>query len=227
MLRKALPNGTSCTKNITKKREPSVAKSKKKPVAKTAKKPVVKAKRAKKSTPKAAKPAKKAAAKTAKPTKKAKSPAKSSKMVSAKPSAKTVAKPSTKAPAKAPAKKAAPEVKVTKALPFATAKPNKKMDFSGFVTPLDDRVMIQVAEAAKKTAGGLYIPDTVTSMTGNLEGLVVSVGRGRLDKKGKVHPLDLKVGDKVMFPEYSASKIKIQDQDLMILRESDVLGVVG
>ena len=202
-----------------------MAKSKKKPVAKA--KPVKKAAKPVKKS--AAKPVKKAPAKSAK-----KAPAKAPQKAAAKPAKKAAAKPIKKIAATAAKKTAVKSTKpgakgvgLTPAQAFEPAKPNKKIDLSNFVTPLDDRVMVQVAEAAKKTAGGLYIPDTVTTLTGNYEGIVVSVGRGRLDQKGKVHPMDVKVGDKVMFPEYSASKIKIQDQDLMILRESDVLGVVG
>ncbi|MGZ3743039.1 MAG: co-chaperone GroES [Pseudobdellovibrionaceae bacterium] len=95
------------------------------------------------------------------------------------------------------------------------------------LTPLDDRVMVQILSKEKVTAGGLYIPDTVSNVSGNLEGFVVSVGRGHRNKKGQVRPMDLKVGDKVLFSEYSGSKIKIQDQDLLIIREADILGVVA
>lgn len=219
-----------------------MAKSKKKvQPLKSAKKPAVKAKAPMKAAAKL-KPAGKPAKKTAKPVKAAtKPPKKSAKTVmkaSAKAAKKIAPKPAVKKSAKKPAKNAAAKsektsdqklasTKLSAALPFATIRPSKKMDFSNFITPLDDRVMIQLADVPKKTAGGLYIPDTVQSVTGNLEGLVVSVGRGRLDAKGKLHAMDLKVGDKVMFPDYAASKIKIQDQDVVILRESDVLGVIG
>jgi chaperonin GroES len=116
--------------------------------------------------------------------------------------------------------------KVTLAKPFASAKV-QKADFSGFVTPLDDRVMVKLAEAERMTAGGLYIPDTVADVSGNLQGIVVSVGRGHRNDKGHVRPMDLKVGDKVLFSEYAGTKLKLQDQDVLILRESDVLGVVS
>jgi chaperonin GroES len=150
---------------------------------------------------------------------------------------KTAAKKSpakkTKAPvkkAKAPTKKKVTAKKATlapKKVVAMKAPMSKKIDVGGFLTPLDDRVIVQVSGSDRMTAGGLYIPDTVADTSGNLQGLVLSVGRGRRDKKGRVHPMDLKVGDKVLFSEYSGSKIKVQETDLLILRESDVLGVVG
>ncbi len=136
------------------------------------------------------------------------------------------------------AKKAMPKKKAATGAPKKTAKKaasakpfskpiEKKLDFSNFVTPLDDRVMVQLTGAEKMTAGGLYIPDTVADVSGNLQGFVVSVGRGHRNRKGHVRPMDLKVGDKVLFSEYAGSKLKVQDQDVLILRESDVLGVLG
>ncbi|NUN05608.1 MAG: co-chaperone GroES [Bdellovibrio sp.] len=101
------------------------------------------------------------------------------------------------------------------------------MDLSNFVTPLDDRVMVQLSGSEKMTAGGLYIPDTVADTSGNLEGYVVAAGRGHLSKKGHVRPMDVKVGDRVVFAEYSGSKIKVQNEDLIILREGDILGIVS
>lgn len=168
-------------------------------------------------------PVKKTAAKKAAPKKASTKKAAPKKAVVKKPVAK-------KAVVKKTAAKSAPKkataLKATPAKPFAPAG-TKKMDLSGFVTPLDDRVMVQLTGAEKMTAGGLYIPDTVADVSGNLQGFVVSVGRGHRNRKGHVRPMDLKVGDKVLFSEYAGSKIKIQDQDVLILRESDVLGVVG
>ena len=106
-------------------------------------------------------------------------------------------------------------------------KPSKKVDLSQFVTPLDDRLLVQVSGVEKKTPGGLYIPDTVADMSGNLEGFVVAVGRGHMNKKGQVRPMDVKVGDRVVFSEFAGTKVKIQNEDLLILRESDVMGVVS
>ncbi|WP_350159280.1 co-chaperone GroES [Bdellovibrio sp. 22V] len=95
------------------------------------------------------------------------------------------------------------------------------------MTPLDDRLIVQISGAEKMTAGGLYIPDTVADTSGNLEGYVVAVGRGHMGKKGHVRPMDVQVGDRVVFSEYAGSKIKIQNEDLIILREADVMGVVA
>ena len=124
-----------------------------------------------------------------------------------------------------PAKKVAPKAKPAAHL-LKETKPAKKLDLSDFVTPLDDRLLVQLSGAEKMTAGGLYIPDTVADTSGNLEGHVVAVGRGHFSKKGHLRPMDVKVGDKVVFSEYAGSKIKVQNEDLIILRESDVMGVV-
>lgn len=196
-----------------------------------AKKPVAKKSVAKKTTP-----AKKTAAKKAAPKKvvaKKAAPAKAApKKAAKKPAAKKAVVKKT-APVKNAAKKTAAKsapvkataMKATPAKPFS-APTVKKVDLSNFVTPLDDRVMVQLTGAEKMTAGGLYIPDTVADVSGNLQGFVVSVGRGHRNRKGHVRPMDLKVGDKVLFSEYAGSKLKVQDQDVLILRESDVLGVV-
>lgn len=159
---------------------------------------------------------------SAKPKKAAKAPAKKT---AAK---KTITK--SKVTAKAPAKKTAPVKKAAvkpTAKTVATPKTEKIVDLSNFVTPLDDRLLIKTAGAEKMTAGGLYIPDTVADVSGNLQGQVVAVGRGHLSKKGHVRPMDVKVGDKIVFSEFAGTKITIQNQDLIILREGDVLGVVS
>jgi len=162
-----------------------------------------------------------------------KKPATKKKSVAKKPAAKKTTKKKIAvkkaAPKKSAPKKSVPKKKTTRATPkkvAKTEKPVKAVNLSGFVTPLDDRVLIQLSAAERMTSGGLYIPDTVSDVSGNLQGSVVSVGRGRRDKKGRIHPMDLRVGDKVIFAQYAGSKIKIQGQDLMILRESDVLGVI-
>ena len=125
-----------------------------------------------------------------------------------------------KAAAKKPAAK-----KATPAKPMKPMAPAKKIDFNNFLTPLDDRLIVQLAERERKTAGGLFIPDTVADVSGNLEGVVVAAGRGHLDKKGRIRPMDVKVGDRVIFPQYSGNKIDIPGTDVVILRESDVMGL--
>ncbi len=131
------------------------------------------------------------------------------------------------APAKKMAKAKAPgPAKATLAkTPIKPTAAAKKIDFNNFLTPLDDRLIVQLAERERKTAGGLFIPDTVADVSGNLEGVVVAAGRGHLDKKGRIRPMDVKVGDRVIFPQYSGNKIDIPGTDVVILRESDVMGL--
>lgn len=192
--------------------------AKKKASAKKANvKKVVKKTNAKKVTKKVTKKA--APSKKTKPAKKV---AKKVTLRKAKPVKK--AAPKKVIPLKKPAAKkvaAAPQ-HLVKAVPAP-----KKVDLSGFVTPLDDRVIVQLSGTEKMTPGGLYIPDTVADTSGNLEGFIVAVGRGHQNKKGHVRPMDVRVGDRVVFSEYAGSKIKIQNEDLIILREGDILGVVS
>lgn len=216
--------------------------AKKKVAAKksTIKKSVKSAKPAKKAVKKAAKPSPKKIVKKAKTTKSAKPAVKAKTKKAVKPAAKkTAAKKSAvkvKAPAKTAKKSAAPKKAAAKAATPAKATvsaalirpsaPVKKLDLANFVTPLDDRMIVQLSGSERMTAGGLYIPDTVSDASGNLQGVVVAVGRGHFSKKGHLQPMDAKVGDKVVFAQYAGSKIKIQNEDLIILRESDVMGVV-
>lgn len=155
-----------------------------------------------------------------------------------KPAVKAKKKPTVKAKAKPKVKPKAKVTKkvVTQAKPSVKAKPvvvqapvkTKPIDISKFVTPLDDRMIVQVEGGGeRRTAGGLYIPDTVTNVSGNREGVVLAVGRGHRDPKGRVRPMDVKKGDKVVFSEYAGSKITHQGQDLIILRETDVMGVLN
>ncbi|AFY02946.1 chaperonin [Bdellovibrio bacteriovorus str. Tiberius] len=218
---------------VAKKKSSAKKASVKKVVKKAVKKSGVKkspAKAAKKPAPAKKKaPAKKTAAKA--PAKKAavKKPA-VKKAVAKKPVAKKAVKagkPAAKKAAAKPAKAAAPKVAMPTAHLVRESAPVKKLDLSGFVTPLDDRLMVQVSGAEKMTAGGLYIPDSVADTSGNMQGFVVAVGRGHMNKKGHVRPMDVQVGDKVVFSEYAGSKIKIQNEDLIILREADVMGVVS
>ncbi|MBX3039464.1 MAG: co-chaperone GroES [Bdellovibrionaceae bacterium] len=100
-------------------------------------------------------------------------------------------------------------------------------DLSNFVTPLDDRIIVRLTAADRKTPGGLFIPDTVADVSGNLEGLVMAVGRGHRGPKGRIRPMDVVAGDRVLFSEYSGSKIRLKDEDFVILREGDVAGVLS
>jgi chaperonin GroES len=90
--------------------------------------------------------------------------------------------------------------------------------------PLQDRVLIRRVEPETKTSGGIFIPDTAQEKP--MEGEVVSVGPGARDEAGKVHPLDLKSGDRVLFGKWSGTEVKLDGEDLMIMKESDIMGVV-
>ncbi len=90
--------------------------------------------------------------------------------------------------------------------------------------PLQDRVLIRRIESDEKTAGGIIIPDTAKEKP--QEGEVVSVGPGTRDESGKVHALDVKEGDRVLFGKWSGSEIKLDGEELIIMKESDILGVL-
>ena len=90
--------------------------------------------------------------------------------------------------------------------------------------PLHDRVLVRRIEADEKTAGGIIIPDTAKEKP--QEGKVVSVGPGARDESGKLVPLDVKAGDRVLFGKWSGTEVKIDGDDLLIMKESDILGIV-
>jgi len=87
--------------------------------------------------------------------------------------------------------------------------------------PLADRVVVKPSEKEEKTKSGIYLPDTVKEKP--QEGEVVAVGPGRLNEEGKRVAMDVKVGDKVLYAKYGGTEIKIDDEELIILRESDIL----
>ena len=91
--------------------------------------------------------------------------------------------------------------------------------------PLHDRVLIRRLEAQEKTAGGIIIPDTVQEKP--QEGEVVSAGTGTRGEDGAITPLDVKAGDKILFGKWSGTEVKLEGEDLIIMKESDILGVVG
>ncbi|MFA6113659.1 MAG: co-chaperone GroES [Sphingomonas sp.] len=91
--------------------------------------------------------------------------------------------------------------------------------------PLHDRVLVRRIEAAEKTAGGIIIPETAKEKP--QEGEIVSVGTGVRAEDGSITPLDVKAGDKILFGKWSGTEVKIDGEDLLIMKESDVLGVVG
>ncbi|MBD3846974.1 co-chaperone GroES [Bosea sp. SSUT16] len=90
--------------------------------------------------------------------------------------------------------------------------------------PLHDRVVVKRIDAEEKTKGGIIIPDTAKEKP--QEGEIVAVGAGARDETGKLVPLDVKVGDRVLFGKWSGTEVKIDGQDLLIMKESDIMGVV-
>ncbi len=91
--------------------------------------------------------------------------------------------------------------------------------------PLHDRVLVRRVEAEEKTAGGIIIPDSAKEKPA--EGEVVAVGAGNKAEDGKVTPLDVKAGDKVLFGKWSGTEVKLDGEDLLIMKESDILGILG
>jgi chaperonin GroES len=90
--------------------------------------------------------------------------------------------------------------------------------------PLQDRVLVRRVEPEAKTAGGILIPDTAQGKP--MEGEIVAVGPGARDEKGKVQPLDVKSGDRVLFGKWSGTEVKLDSEDLMIMKETDIMGVL-
>ncbi|BAZ93003.1 MAG: co-chaperone GroES [Gammaproteobacteria bacterium] len=92
------------------------------------------------------------------------------------------------------------------------------------IRPLHDRVIIKRMEEERTTAGGIVIPDSATEKP--IRGEVVAVGNGKILENGELRPLDIKVGDKVLFGKYSGTEVKVEDQDLLVMREEDVMAVI-
>jgi chaperonin GroES len=90
--------------------------------------------------------------------------------------------------------------------------------------PLHDRVVVRRLDAEEKTKGGIIIPDTAKEKP--QEGEVVAVGPGARDENGKVQPLDVKAGDRVLFGKWSGTEVRIDGEDLLIMKESDIMGVI-
>lgn len=91
--------------------------------------------------------------------------------------------------------------------------------------PLHDRVLVRRVEAEEKTAGGIIIPDTAKEKP--QEGEVVAVGSGARAENGTVTPMDVKAGDRILFGKWSGTEVKVDGEDLIIMKESDILGVVA
>ena len=90
--------------------------------------------------------------------------------------------------------------------------------------PLHDRVVVRRLDAEEKTAGGIIIPDTAKEKP--MEGEVIAAGAGERDESGKLVPLDVKMGDRILFGKWSGTEIKLDGEDLIIMKESDIMGVI-
>jgi chaperonin GroES len=90
--------------------------------------------------------------------------------------------------------------------------------------PLHDRVLVRRVTAEEKTAGGIIIPDTAKEKP--QEGEVIAVGAGTINEKGEVRPLDVKAGDRILFGKWSGTEVKLNGEDLLIMKESDIMGIL-
>jgi chaperonin GroES len=92
------------------------------------------------------------------------------------------------------------------------------------IRPLQDRIIVKRLEGEEKTKGGIIIPDSAKEKP--IEGKVIAVGNGKVLEDGKVRPLDIKAGDKILFSKYAGTEIKIEGEEHLIMREEDILGVI-
>lgn len=92
------------------------------------------------------------------------------------------------------------------------------------IRPLQDRILVKRLEEEEKTKGGIIIPDSAKEKPS--EGKVVAVGKGKVLEDGKVAPLDVKVGDKILFSKYSGTEVKLEGDEHLILKEEDILGII-
>ena len=92
------------------------------------------------------------------------------------------------------------------------------------IRPLQDRIIVKRVEEEEKTKGGIIIPDSAKEKP--IEGKVIAVGNGKVQEDGKVRPLDVKAGDRILFSKYGGTEIKIDGEEHLIMREEDILGVI-
>jgi chaperonin GroES len=92
------------------------------------------------------------------------------------------------------------------------------------IRPLQDRIIVKRLEEEEKTKGGIIIPDSAKEKP--QEGKVIAVGKGKLTEDGKLIPLDVKVGDRILFGKYSGTEVKIEGEEHLIMREEDILGII-
>lgn len=98
---------------------------------------------------------------------------------------------------------------------------SKKLKFR----PLHDRVLVRRVEASTKTAGGIIIPDSAAEKS--IEGEIIAVGSGYVNDNGETRPLDVKAGDKVIFSKWAGTEVTIDGEELMVMKESDIIGVIA
>ena len=92
------------------------------------------------------------------------------------------------------------------------------------IRPLHDRVIVRRMEEERTSAGGIVIPDSATEKP--IQGEIIAIGKGKILENGEVLPLDVKAGDKVLFGKYSGTEVKVEGEELLVMREEDIMGVV-
>jgi chaperonin GroES len=92
------------------------------------------------------------------------------------------------------------------------------------IRPLHDRVIVRRVEEERKSTGGILIPDTAAEKP--TQGEVIAVGNGRIQDNGEIRPLDIKAGDKILFGKYSGTEVKVNGEDLLVMKEDDIMGVL-
>ncbi len=92
------------------------------------------------------------------------------------------------------------------------------------IRPLHDRVIVKREEDERKSPGGIVIPDTATEKP--IKGRVIAVGKGKILESGDVRPLDVKIGDKVLFGKYSGTEVKVDGDDVLVMREEDIMAII-
>ena len=92
------------------------------------------------------------------------------------------------------------------------------------IRPLHDRVIVRRMEEERTSAGGIVIPDSATEKP--IQGEIIAIGKGKILENGEVLPLDVKAGDKVLFGKYSGTEVKVNGEDLLVMREEDIMGVI-
>lgn len=92
------------------------------------------------------------------------------------------------------------------------------------IRPLHDRVVVRRMEEERKTAGGIVIPDSATEKP--IQGEIVAIGKGKILESGETRPLDVKVGDRVLFGKYSGTEVKVEGEEFLVMREEDIMGVI-